>query len=164
MHNIKTNSGINQRICNEIFEKASDRYGNFQFFPRKPVLSDLQVVTLACLMEAIGIDSENLLWSKLKNDFLGLFIHLICRTRFNRRRKRLQGYIMKVQHKISDRLESLSQIMAVDSVPVPFVKVAREWSYRAFRKNFEPAQAKGYSAVNRGWFIGYKLHVVIFDH
>ncbi|HRN92924.1 MAG TPA: transposase, partial [Ferruginibacter sp.] len=23
---------------------------------------------------------------------------------------------------------------------------------------------KGYSAVNRGWFIGYKLHVVIFDN
>jgi len=22
---------------------------------------------------------------------------------------------------------------------------------------------KGYSAVNKGWFIGYKLHIVIFD-
>ena len=42
--------------------------------------------------------------------------------------------------------------------------MARERSYRAFRKNFETAPAKGYSAVNRGWFIGYKLHVVIFDN
>jgi hypothetical protein len=54
--------------------------------------------------------------------------------------------------------------MVVDSVPVPVVKMARERSYRAFRKNFETAPAKGYSAVNRGWFIGYKLHVVIFDN
>ena len=106
-------------------------------------------------MEALGNDSENLLWSTLKNDYPGLFIHLICRTRINRRRKRLHHYIMKVQHKISDRLESLSQIMVVDSVPVPVVKMARERSYRAFRKNIETAPAKGYCAVDRGWFIGY---------
>lgn len=54
--------------------------------------------------------------------------------------------------------------MVVDSVPVPVVKMARERSYRAFRKNFETAPANGYRAVNRGWFIGYKLHVVIFDN
>ncbi len=54
--------------------------------------------------------------------------------------------------------------MVVDSVPVPVVKMARERSYRAFRNNFETAPAKGYSAVNRGYFIGYILHVVIFDN
>jgi hypothetical protein len=144
-----------------IFEKETDHYGNFQFDPRKPVLSDLQVLTLACIMEALGIDSENLLWSKLKNDYPGLFIHIICRTRFNRRRKRLHDYIKKVQHKISDRLESFNQVMVVDSVPVPVVKMARERSYRASRKNFETAPTKGYSAVNRGYFIGYKLHLAI---
>lgn len=53
--------------------------------------------------------------------------------------------------------------MVVDSVPVRVVKLARERTYRAFRKNFEKAPAKDYSAVNRGWFIGFKLHVVIFD-
>ncbi len=164
MHNIKPNFGIIYRICKEIFEKEADRHGNFQFYPRKPKLSDLQVVTLACLMEALGIDSENLLWSKLKNDYPGMFIHLICRTRFNRRRKRLQDYIKSVQHKISDRLQDLSQFMVVDSVPVPVVKMARERRYKAFRKSFETAPEKGYSAVNRGWFIGYKLHVVIFDN
>jgi hypothetical protein len=28
----------------------------------------------------------------------------------------------------------------------------------------ETAPSKGYSAVNKGWFIGYKLHVVIYDN
>ena len=37
---------------------------------------------------------------------------------------------MKVQYKISDRLEELSQVMVVDSVPVPVVKLARERTYR----------------------------------
>ena len=135
-----------------------------QFYPRTPNMTDLQVISLACIMEALGIDSENLLWSKLKTDYPGLFPNLICRTRFNRRRKRLQSHIMKVQDKISERLEDQSQAMVIDSVPVPVVKLARERTYKAFRKDFDTAPSKGYSAVNKGWFIGYKLHVVIYDN
>ncbi len=37
-------------------------------------------------------------------------------------------------------------------------------TYKAFRKDFKTAPSKGYSAVNKGWFIGYKLHVVIYDN
>jgi len=164
MHNIKTNFGRFYRICKEFFEGEADSKGNLQFYPREPKMGDLQVISLSCLMESLGIDSENLLWSKLKTDYGGLFPHLICRTRFNRRRKRLQSYIMKVQDKISERLEDQSQAMVIDSIPVPVVKLARERTYKSFRKNFETAPAKGYSAVNKGWFIGYKLHVVIFNN
>jgi hypothetical protein len=52
--------------------------------------------------------------------------------------------------------------MIVDSIPVPVVKMAREKRFKAFRKSFETASAKGWSAVNKSWFIGYKLHVLIF--
>ena len=41
--------------------------------------------------------------------------------------------------------------------------MAIERRYKAFLKSFETAPEKGYSAVNRGWFIYYELHVVIFD-
>jgi hypothetical protein len=105
--------------------------------------------------EALGIDSENLLWSKLKTDYPGLFANLICRTRFNRRRRRLQPYIMKVQDKISERLKDQSQAMVIDSIPVTVVKLARERMYKSFRKDFDTAPAKGYSAVNKGWLIGW---------
>jgi hypothetical protein len=164
MHNIKTNFGRFYRICKEFFEYEADRRGNFQYYPRRPKMSDLQVISLACMMEALGIDSENLLWSKLKADYPNLFSGLICRTRFNRRRRRLQPYIMKVQDMVSARLEGQSTVMVVDSIPVPVIKMAREKTFRAFKKSFETAPAKGYSAVNRGWFIGYKLHVIIFDN
>ncbi len=52
--------------------------------------------------------------------------------------------------------------MIIDSVPVPVVKLARESSYKICKDNFQTAPAKGYSSVNKGWFIGYKLHVIIF--
>lgn len=164
MHNIKTNFGRFHQICKEFFEEETDDRGNFQFYPKVPAMADLDVIALACMMEALGIDSENLLWSKIKKDYPRLFPHLICRTRFNRRRRRLQAYIVKVQDKVAARLEGQSQSLVIDSIAVPVVKMARERTYKAFRKDFDTAPAKGYSAVNRGWFIGYKLHVVIFDN
>lgn len=164
MHNIRTNFGRFHRICKEFFAQEIDRSGNLHFYPRRPKMSDIEVIALSCMMEALGIDSENLLWAKLKTDYSSLFAELICRTRFNRRRRRLQPYISSLQDKIGKQMEGYSDTMVIDSVPVPVVKLAREKTYRSFRKDFETAPAKGYSAVNRGWFIGYKLHVVIFDN
>jgi hypothetical protein len=115
-------------------------------------------------MEALSIDSENLLWSKLKTDYWRMFPNLIDRSRFNRRRRRLAPLIMQVQEHVCRKLENLSQIMIVDSIAVPVIRLAREKNYRAFRKSFDTAPAKGYSAIHKGWFIGYKLHVVIFDN
>jgi hypothetical protein len=121
-------------------------------------MNDLKIVALSCCMEALGIDSENLLWSKLKTDYADSFSDLIDRTRFNRRRRRLSAQIERVQHHVGKHLEHLSRTMIVDSIPVPVVKMVREKTFRSFRKDFETAAAKGYSAVNKSWYIGYKLH------
>lgn len=164
MHNIRTNFSKFYRICKELFEFEVDTRNNFQFYPVNPKMNDLEVVALSCCMEALSIDSENLLWSKLKTDYRSLFPNLIDRSRFNRRRRRLAVYIEKVQQSIAEKLEQQSNVMVVDSIPVPVVKMAREKSFKAFRKDFETAPAKGYSAVNKGWFIGYRLHVVICDN
>lgn len=164
MHNIATNFGRFYQICKELLEGEVDKEGNFQFYPKRPVMADLEVVALSCLMEALSIDSENLLWSKLKKDYPKLFPQLICRTRFNRRRRRLQASVSKVQDKVSALLEQQSEAMIIDSVPVPVVKPAREKTFKAFKQDIETAPAKGYSAVSKGWFIGYKLHVIIFDN
>ena len=164
MHNIKTNFKRFFGLCKTFLKDEVDVHGNIQFYPKSPVMNDLEVIALSCTMEALGIDSENLLWSKIKKDYSDMFPHLICRTRFNRRRRRLQAHIVKVQHKVSSLLENESDAMVVDSVPVPIVRLAREKTYRAFKQNYETAPSKGYSAVNKGWFIGYKLHVIIYDN
>ncbi len=164
MHNIRTNFCKFYGICKELFKNETVDKKNFQFYPVQPKMNDLELVSLACCMEALSIDSENLLWSKLKKDYASVFPNLIDRSRFNRRRKRLAPHIIQVQNHISSKLENQSQTMIVDSVPVPVVKMAREKSFKAFRKSFETAPAKGWSAVNKSWFIGYKLHVIIFDN
>ncbi|GAA0565846.1 IS982 family transposase [Chitinophaga japonensis] len=127
-------------------------------------MNDLQIVALSCCMEALGIDSENLLWSKLKTDYADQFPHLIDRSRFNRRRRRLTAVIERVQGHVGQHLEHLSQTMIVDSIPVPVIKMVREKSFRSFKQDFETAPAKAYSAINRSWYIGYKLHLIIYDN
>jgi len=54
--------------------------------------------------------------------------------------------------------------MLVDSIPVLIIKMVRERSFKSFRADFETATAKGYSAVNKSWYIGYKLYVIIYDN
>jgi hypothetical protein len=164
MHNIKTNFKRFFGLCKNFLKEEVDNKGNVQFYPKTPAMTDLEVIALSCTMEALGIDSENLLWSKLKKDYAGLFPKLICRTRFNRRRRRLQPHIVKVQLKVSSYLENESEAMVIDSVPIPVIKMAREKTFKAFKKNVDTAPTKGYSAVNKGWYIGYKLHVIIFDN
>lgn len=164
MHNIRTNFSKFYSICKELFEQEVNNKKNFQFYPVEPKMNDLEIVALACCMEALSIDSENLLWSKLKTDYASLFPNLIDRSRFNRRRRRLTSYIMQIQEYVSKKLEELSQTMVVDSIPIPVIKLAREKTFKVFKKSFDTAPAKGYSSINKGWFIGYKLHVVIFDN
>lgn len=164
MHNIKTNFDKFHQIAKSLFRAEVDRYKNFQFYAMKPKMSNLEIISLSCCMEALSIDSENLLWSKLKKEFSSDFPNLIDRTRFNRRRRRLAPFIEKTQQLIVAKLDNQSCRLVVDSVPVPVIKMAREKTFKAFKKSFETAPAKGYSAVNKGWFIGYKLHVVIYDN
>lgn len=164
MHNIKTNFEKFYQITKSLFKQEVDRNKNFQFYAMQPKMSDLEIISLSCCMEALSIDSENLLWSKLKKEYLSDFPNLIDRSRFNRRRKRLTPFIEKTQQLIAAKLDNQSPRLVVDSVPVPVVKMAREKTFKAFKKSFETAPAKGYSAVNKGWFIGYKLHVVIYDN
>jgi hypothetical protein len=164
MHNIATNFRRFHGICREIFSEQTTCGGNFRKYPIAPKMNDLQLVALSLCMEALSIDSENLLWTKIKKDYPNLFPNLIDRSRFNRRRKRLHCKISQVQEHIAEKLNHKSNHMIIDSVPVPVIKMAREKSYRAFRKDFDSAPAKGYSAVNKSWFIGYKLHVIIYDN
>jgi hypothetical protein len=95
MHNIKTNFSKFYGICKALFENEIGNKKNFQFYPVQPKMNDLEVVSLACCMEALGIYSENLLWSKLNKDYASAFPNLIDRSRFNRRRKRLTAFIVQ---------------------------------------------------------------------
>jgi hypothetical protein len=163
MHNLNTNFKKFYRICKEVFKNKVNDHNNFRTYPKKPKMNDLKIISLSCCMEGLGIDSENLLWSKLQSDYKNEFPDLIHRTRFNRRRRRLQDRISEIQSYVSNTLGSSSKSMIVDSLPLPVIKMVREKTFKILKQDKDNLPAKGYSSVNKGWFIGYKLHAIIWE-
>lgn len=160
MHNLKTNFDKIFDIAKSFFCNTLNADDNFFFYPRKPKMSDCEIITLSIVGESIGIDSENYLFGKLKSDHSKDFPHLVDRSNFNRRRRRLGGYIIRLNKQISDLINEGENVFLVDSIPVPVCRIVREKSSKICKENFETAPDKGYSAVNKAWYYGYKLHLV----
>jgi len=160
MHNLKTNFDKIFVITKSFFSDSIDVDGNFQFYPRKPKMSDCEIITMSILCESIGIDSENYLFGKLNSDHSQDFPNLISRSRFNRRRKQLGLKISALNEKVSSYLNEGEDTFLVDSIPMPVCQIAREKSSKICKEDYETAPDKGYSAVSKSWYYGYKLHLV----
>jgi|GEM_PF-1735342 len=102
MHNLKTNFDKIFDIAKSFFCDSLNGDDNFFFYPRKPKMSDCEIITLSIVGESIGIDSENYLFGKLKSDHSHDFPHLIDRSNFNRRRRRLGDYIVRLNKQVAD--------------------------------------------------------------
>jgi hypothetical protein len=160
MHNLKTNFDKILIITKSFFEGSLDADGNYYSYSRKPKMSDSEIIALSLLGESIGIDSENYLFGKIRSDHIYDFPNLIDRSRFNRRRKRLGDLIARLNQRISAILNEGENIYLVDSIPIPVCQIARERSCKICKEDFDTAPDKGYSAVSRSWYYGYKLHLV----
>ena len=123
-------------------------------------MSDCQIIALSITGESLGIDSESFLWGKLKSEHSQDFPNLIDRSNFNRRRKRLYPFIEQLNKTIAGFINEGEDFYLVDSIPIPICKNVREKSSKVCKENFETAPNKGYSAVNKTWYFGYKLHLL----
>lgn len=160
MHNLASNFRLFFQITKSAFTHVILADDNFKFYPRKPKLSDIEIIALALTAESIGIDSENYLFGKLRCDYRAAFPQLIHRSNFNRRRKNLSRYILQMNLHLAQKMNAGENVFIVDSMPVPVCKIVREKRSKICRENFETAPDKGYSAVNKAWYFGYKMHLV----
>lgn len=85
MHNLKTNFNKFLQITKSVLSDHLLSDGNFKKYSNKPKFTDIELVTLAITSECLGIDSENLLFSKLKSEYKSDFPTLLDRSNFNRR-------------------------------------------------------------------------------
>jgi len=152
-----------KKLTKEYFEYG----GNTQFYPNKPKMTDLEVIALSITAECVQIDSENLLWSKLKKDYPQLIKDLPHRTKFNKRRKRLTETMSDCLRIISDLIcESFeTNTLIIDSMPIPTCRIVREKTSKACRNPIlDEVQAdKGMNVILGGWYIGYKFHLITND-
>ncbi|RYE17976.1 MAG: IS982 family transposase [Sphingobacteriaceae bacterium] len=161
MHDLKTNFLKMLGITNTILAGKLNMDGNLHFYPRKPKLPDSHIIALSLCQECLGIDSENWFMAKLRSDYKDDFRHLVHITNYNKRRKRLARWTEQINCSIAGLLNEGEDVYMVDSIPVPVCKLAREKQLKACRHDFQTAPDKGYSAVYKQYYIGYKLHLTI---
>lgn len=134
---------------------------NLRHYSNPPKMSDLAILSLAITAECLGIDSENLLWSKIQKDYADKFPRLIHRTRFNARRKSLSEWLIVCADIWSAEMTDRDKEFIIDSIPIPVCKISRERSSRVCRKEHHELKAtKGWSSSDKQYFIGYKLHLI----
>jgi hypothetical protein len=148
-------------ICKKALKKDLDNAGNLRFYPNPPKMSDIEIISLSITMESLSIDSENLFWKKIQNDFKKEFPNLIDRTRFNRRRKLLADQINYCWSQLSNLMNEGQDTYVVDSMSIPVIKLVRETSRKTFLEDEENAPKKGYSAITKQFIIGYKIHLIV---
>ena len=159
MHNLKSNFDKILNITKSFYKGSIDSDDNYYYYPNKPKMSDCEIIALSLVGETIGIDSENYLFGKIKSDHIHDFPNLIHRSRFNRRRRRLGDLIAKLNDRISSLLNEGENIYLVDSIPVPICKNARINRSKICKDDYETAPDRGYSAVTKSYYYGYKLHL-----
>lgn len=161
MHNLKTNFDKIFQICKTHLEEYIIDNDNFYNYPNMPKMSDIQIVTLSITAESLSIDSENLLFSKLKKDYSLDFPNLINRSNFNRRRKKLINYIAMVNQNIADTIEPSKDTYILDSMPIPICKNIRIKASKICKDDENVLPTTTYHASHKQYYYGFKLQLLI---
>lgn len=134
--------------------------GNLKRPGPKPKFTDIEVIALSLTAECLGIDSELYLFWKLNSNYKNSFENLISRRQYNDRRKSLFNWQEMIRKKMSVRLNSITEVYAVDSMPLEICKLSRMLRNKMGKEQEYSAPDKGYCASQNKYFYGYKLHAI----
>jgi hypothetical protein len=116
MHNLKTNFDRIRLIVHELLANFIDSDGNIKKVGAKPKFSDVDVITLSLVAESLSINSENLLFNKLKHEYREDLPLLIDHSQFNRRRKHLCKFIDITRKNLVQKLLPAENTFVLDSI------------------------------------------------
>ena len=130
---------------------------NFYFKPRKPKLSDLELISLIILAEFKSIDSEYQLFREIKDFDIASKIE---RSVYNRRKRKLFPFIEEIRLKMVEKFNDFENYFIVDSMPLEVCKLARSSRSKICKEVDYVIPNKGFCASQNLHFYGYKLHAV----
>ena len=130
---------------------------NVSFKPRKPKLSDIEIVAIDLTAQYMSIDSESQLFRLLEG--IG-FPNLIDRSVYNRRKRNLAPFIEQIRQQLANKFNEFEDYFVIDSMPLEVCKLARSSRAKICQETYHTAPDKGYCASQQMHFYGYKLHAV----
>lgn len=122
-----------------------------------PEFSDLEVVALGLAAEALGIDSESLLFSRLE-EYRREMPHLLSRRQYNDRRKSTALLRQRIRERMAREMDGGEDCSCIESMPVAACRMARARRCTMGRKDTGKAFSYGYCAAQGTHFYGFKQH------
>lgn len=147
-------------ICKEFAQNRVNEFGNVPRSGVVPNFSDLEVIALGITAEALGFDSENLLFHRLHNESKDDLPHLVSRRQFNARRKLTARLAEKIRKDVAMAIDGAEDAFCVDSKPVKVCQNARAKRCVMGQDNPDAAPDWGYCASQGLHYYGYKHHAV----
>ncbi|MCD6012787.1 MAG: family transposase [Flavipsychrobacter sp.] len=147
-------------IIKETLGTQCPETGNFLRPGLKPRFTDIEVIALSITAECLSIDSENRLFTILHTEYKNDFPNLLSRRQYNDRRKSLFNYQTVVRQAMADRLNDITEVYAIDSMPLEICKLARMERSKIGKEMEYTAPDKGYCRAQNKWYYGYKMHCV----
>jgi len=160
MHNLELNVMNFYWHLKVLFSDSLNAKDNFHQYRREPKASDLVIISLKLASESMGIFSENNLYHRIMSDYPQLLKLLPDRSNFNRRCKSLAKFMDICSEKIVAIISSKEDKFIIDSTPLPICRNARIPRLKIMRDDPEMLPARGWSACDRTYFYGYKLHLL----
>lgn len=111
-----------------------------------PEFSDLKVVALGLAAEALGIDSESLLFSRLEG-YRREMPRLLSRRQYNDRRKSTALLRQRIRERMAREMDGGEDCFCIDSMPVAACRMARARRCTMGWKDTGKAPSYGYCAA-----------------
>ena len=159
MHNLYAIFAKFLDICKQKAGNLVNEQGNVPRPGVVPKFSDLEVVALSMASEAVGIDSESLLFSRLK-EYGDKMPNLISRRQYNDRRKFTAQLCRLIRERIANEMDGGEDYFCIDSKPVEVCRIARAKRCTMGGNDYRKAPSYGYCASQGTYYYGYKLHAV----
>ena len=123
MHNLYAIFAKFLDICKQKAGNLVNEQGNVPRPGAVPKFSDLEVVALSMASEAVGIDSESLLFSRLK-EYGDKMPNLISRRQYNDRRKFTAQRGRLIRERSANEMDGGEDYFCIDSKPVEVCRIA----------------------------------------
>lgn len=159
MHNLYAIFAKFLNICKQVAGNLVNESGNIPKRGAVPRFSDLEAIALNMTSEAMGIDSESLLFAKLQ-EYRKEIPNLISRRQYNDRRKMTSSLCNAIRERIVKKMDGGENYFCIDSKPIEVCRFARAKRCSMGKNNFEKAPSIGYCASLGIYYYGYKLHAV----
>jgi DDE family transposase len=123
----------------------------------KPTLADSEVLTIECVGEFLGIDTDSGLYQYFRRHWSDWFpgLRQVHRTSFVRQAANLWAVKGRLHRHLLTQVDLDPQVWLVDSVAVPVCRFARAWRCRRLRE----LAGWGHDEVAKQTYLGLRAHL-----